>query len=282
MKPLITAIGITTFLFAGVQSYALPVVWDGSGGDNYWSTDSNWQGNSEPGINADILLDGANDAGDDTAVYDASASATSFRTLTLAGSFTFDVDTNTDPDLNFTSISLSGSATVTGDSPWNAGSLTIDADTPGAARSLTVTGSSLTVSTDTTIIGDVTDASTDYDASLTVSGGTFDPAAFYLYGGDPGATYHGQAYFKLDESGTLTAPDSITMQGNSKFETEQTITLSGVTLTVQPDNTDNYATEAVARVVDAAETMTVGTLTIGGANYSSKLTFTGSGKLATN
>jgi len=245
MKPLITALGVCALLLLPAATYAQveSFTWTGNNGTSTWAEAGNWSGVVPP------EYPGQDDT-DDAATVD------------------------TDGANDVLPEYSSGTRTI--------GTLTIDSDTNAETVSCDITGGSLTVGTSTTIIGDITHALTDYHASLTVSGGTFDPAGFYLYGGDPGATYHGQARFKLDENGTLTTPDNITVQGDSKFETEQSVTLSGVTLTVQPDNTDDYKTEAVVRVVDAGETMSVGTLTIGGANYSSKLTFTGSGSFATN
>ena len=125
------------------------------------------------------------------------------------------------------------------------------------------------------------------NATLTVNGAnaSLDPGDLYLYGGNP--VGGGQAKFSLESSGSLINVDTFVFRGDSRFETRQVLTHS-VVLTVEPEPEtsggadDGWRTDAVINVVDANESLTVGSVVVGGATYASKLTFTGSGSLATN
>ncbi len=305
MKPLITALGICAFLLAGNAAYADLHAWDGGDRTDNWSAADNWDNNIVPEGCDDItiILSGT------TSIYDSSMSPTTFGLLTIGNNtsaVTLQVD---NADIWFDDAHIMGNTSITGDydvyisstycdgngdmslyqiaaatisvdtdQTLSADTLTIDADTPDASRALTKSGAgSLVVGTSTTLTGD--DDSGNYTATLTLSAGTFDPAVLYLYGGN---TSDRKSIFDYD-AGTLTNPDSMTMQGYSSVDAEASMTLAGQ-LTV---DAGSYATSANIDMASTT-TFTAPSIAVGDDNYACTLSFTSAGtganrsKLVTN
>ncbi len=191
--------------------------------------------------------------------------------IDVAGSQTLDLD-DIAVDGSSTVLTLVTSGTCQGDT------VTIDAATPNASRALTKAGAgTLTVTTSTTLTGDYD--SGNYPATFTLSAGTFDPAVLYLYGGN---TSDRKSIFDYD-AGTLTNPDSMTMQGYSSVDAEASMTLAGQ-LTV---DAGSYATSANIDMASTT-TFTAPSIAVGDDNYACTLSFTSAGaeadrsKLVTN
>lgn len=180
--------------------------------------------------------------------------------------------------MSVTAASANLSVVTNSTGAMTASTLTLDADTADASRTLTKAGAgTLTVTTSTTLTGD--DDSGNYPATFTLSAGAFDPAALYVNGGDTSAR---KAIFDYD-AGTLTNPDSMTMQGYASVDSEASITVAGQ-LTV---DAGAHATSADIDMA-ATTTFTASSLVIGDASYACTLSFTGAGtganasKLVTN
>jgi len=157
--------------------------------------------------------------------------------------------------------------------------LTLDAETDDDTVTFDITGDELIVSGDTTLVAAI-DAANNATMTINGSGATFEPQGdILLYGGDPNGT-RGQAKFSLESTGSLSAPVDLVMQGDSRFETRQTHSISTTDLKIEPDTVDNYMTEAVVQVVTSGHNFTVDDITIGGLDeYASRLEKTGSGEI---
>jgi hypothetical protein len=152
---------------------------------------------------------------------------------------------------------------------YSIASLELDAATPDASVSFTHSGGTLTVSSTTTVTGG--DASS-YTATITLSGGTFDPADLYLYGGDADTR---QSVFHMD-SGTLTKPDSTTIQDYVELQVDDGETANFGNSTCNADAT----LEVLDNTSGACQT-DVFTVYESGAADTTTVTKTGEGVLST-
>jgi hypothetical protein len=159
--------------------------------------------------------------------------------------------------------------------------LTLNSETNSVAVLLDIIGDDEFTVTGTTSV--VADSDGSNNAAITLSASqdmVFDPGAFVLDGGDPDETNRGQALFDFD-AGTLVAPDTLTMRGDSMVDAEENITLDASvdgTLTV---DAGSFRTEAIIDML-SGKTFTAGSVVIGDDTYGCKLTFSGSGSLTTN
>jgi hypothetical protein len=131
--------------------------------------------------------------------------------------------------------------------------LDLDAATNDAVVSLDIQAN-LTVTTSTTVTGG--DADTD-TATITLTSATFDPGALVLRGEDPAQTR--QAFFDLD-GGTLTAPDSLTLQGEANIDAEIDFNMSTNAVTADVNVNDDFDT--LATIDMGSNTFTAGSMTI--------------------
>jgi len=248
MKAFIATIGICALLLAPVAATAVETfTWTGTDGTE-WAVLGNWSqspgsgwfpGSGRPERTTDIVV--------------------------------IDHDAANQP--RFTSISGDGT-----NNDREIASLTLDAETDDDTVTFDITGDELIVSGDTTLVAAVNAAN---NATMTInnSGATFEPQGdILLYGGNPTGT-RGQAKFSLESTGSLLAPVDLVMQGDSRFETRQTHSISTTDLKIEPDTVDNYKTEAVVQVVTSGHNFTVDGITIGGNEYASRLEKTGSGEI---
>jgi len=190
-------------------------------------------------------------------------------TLTVTGSGTFRTD-------EFRVEDASADAAITVTKAGSSG-VTIDndliiqaADSAGEHAKLLISAGSMTVdaSADTKINAAT---SVNADAMLEFDSGTFDPSDLYLYGGNSDLANYGEALVDYN-GGTLVNPDSVTIQGYSKFNAEAGITVDGA-LTV---DAGTYATEAEIDMA-ASTTFAAASVVIGDASHACTLTFSGAG-----
>ncbi len=234
MKRLMTALAISALLLAGSATYAdTPHDWNGGHFGNNWNQPDNWDNDHKPETEDAITITDSSSGA--VSIFNSSANASPYGTFIVGNNttaMTFQVDKS---DITFTSTIVEGDwiltstnskdmtagpmtlgtveadlsviTTVDSGRTLTASSLEIDADTAGYDRAFTKAGAgSLIVTSYTKLWGDVGVAN---PATFTLSAGTFDPAALYLYGGDDTDT---EAIFYLDD-GTLTKPDSTIVQG---------------------------------------------------------------------
>ena len=188
--------------------------------------------------------------------------------LTIDG--TFDVDVHVD-EVYDTSAKLDmGSSTLTQD-----GHLTVKADqTGGYDATLEITAGTVNVASGkkTKIEGG---GDTDNAvATLKLSGATCDPADLQLSGGESAVR---KAFLDLD-SGTLTNPDTLKMEGYAEIDSEINISVVGA-LTVDRDAGDAFDTDAHVDM-NTGTALTVGSMTIGHTSRSVTLTLQGEGTCA--
>ncbi len=108
--------------FEALEPRRLLVSWDGGGGDSLWLNAANWSGNALPGVNDDVVINGAA-----VEVYLTGGGTRTCRSLTLV---------NSDLTLEETSLSLTGGVSA----PAVRLQASMDAE-------LTVQGASITAST---------------------------------------------------------------------------------------------------------------------------------------
>ncbi len=159
-------------------------------------------------------------------------------------------------------------------SPSNSiASLDLDAAANDAVVSLNLQAS-LTVTSGTTVLGGDAGSNT---ATIQLTSGTFDPAALVLRGQDPAQTR--RAFFDLD-GGTLTAPDSLTLQGEADIDAEIDFNMSGGAVTVNVNASDMFDTVASIDMA-STKTFTADSLTISvpdsATSYNSSISLKGAG-----
>jgi len=238
MKPVIAAFGVA-LLIAPVVASAAVYSWDGAQNSDWKRLlgNNNWDTAGYPG---------QNQAGD---------------TATIAE------DNNANP---------SNPAFLSGSLNFSVAGLTLDASNANVGDDLHFriqSGGNLVVSNTTTIMAD-TNTTDKYNATIQLqSGGAFDPAALRIYGGSATA---GLAQFDFD-AGTLTNPDSLTMRGLSKVDSEQDIAGVG-NLVVDADSGSPIVAQAEIDML-TGKTMTASSVAIDAEYAACKLDKTGAGTL---
>ena len=213
-------------MLVAAPAWAIPITWDGGGGDNRWNTAANWNPNQVPTASDDVTIN----SGATITVRTPGGNAAA-RTLALTGGVRIDVQ-------NGLSLAVSQGITVTGAAriniPYTAGSISksgagiLNLSQPGTVNGdVSVSGGTLTVNDTTNFAGDLTvSAGTltvnnplSVGGDMNVSGGTFNVNDALGVGGDLNMS-----------AGTLTLDNNWTVAGNLG-QTGGTVTI-GTNVTV--------------------------------------------------